>query len=843
MTTSSASRSVLTQTATALVLCFVLIWTAVYFELERSYTSYLRLAEQSNVFQAQAFAENTQSTIKRVNEILLDMRVYWAGDPKQFAELVQRRQEYVSDIAFQVAIIDAEGYLSYSNLAAPSERTFLGEREHFRVHRDAAGTPGADRLFISKPLKGKVSGKWSIQFTRPILNKDHFVGVMVISVSPDAFASYYQKLNLGVSGSALMTMTNGEVMARFPDPGNALGQKIVGSPFVGGDAPLAGTYARISQVDGISRNYGFYRLPEYGFSFVVSQATEEVLAPYYLQRKAVIGMALVVSTMVLVLLAMIYRSLFLRTQVERQLRESQAMLRSAVETIGEAFVVYDQDDRLAFCNEQYREIYRASADLLVPGRSFEEIIRTGAERGQYRDAVGRVDDWVAERMAKHRRGDSDLIQQLDDGKWLRIRERKTPEGFIVGFRIDVTEFYRAKEAAEAANRAKSQFLATMSHEIRTPMNGILGMAQLLMMPELKEDERHQFARTILNSGQTLLGLLNDILDLSKVEAGKLKLERADFDPRQIIDETSSLYAETARSKGVMLDVAWDGEEPGCYSSDRSRIRQMLNNLVSNAIKFTDHGSVRITGRVLEQVPDSAVLEYSVIDSGIGIPADKRMLLFQPFSQIDSSSTRKYGGTGLGLSIVSTLAQLLGGEVGVESGVGEGSRFWFRVRVERAMPQAEVPGNATAPVHESVNIVVGGDGQRRVPRVLLVEDNLTNQQVVQALLRKRGVTVELAENGQQAVDAVTRGISPDLVLMDCQMPVMDGFTATMQIRQWEQANNRPRLPIVAVTAGAFAEDRMRCMESGMDDFLAKPLGFEELNAALAKWLDGTERDAA
>jgi signal transduction histidine kinase/ActR/RegA family two-component response regulator len=825
-------RQVRIQMAVSLAAILALVWSALFFELGRSHHSLMREAESSNVFQAQAFAENTLSTIKRVNEMLLDLRAYWAGDVTMFSTLVQRRKEHLSDIAFQVAIIDAEGYLAYSNLAAPNERTFLGEREHFRVHLDASQSGNVDRLFISKPLKGKVSGKWSIQFTRPIYLNEKFAGVIVVSVSPDSFAAFHQKLQLGTQGNTLMAMSSGEVMARYPDSGSMLGQKISGSPWVGADANPVGTYQRVSQLDGLPRTYGYYRLADYGLNFVVGQTVDEILAPYRQHRTNMIGVALVISLLMVTMFGLLYRSFVRRSAVEQQLHDSQGMLRSAVDTIGEAFVVYDREDRLAYFNEQYREVYRSSADLLVTGNRFEDIIRAGAERGQYKEAIGHVDEWVAQRMVSHRQGNTDIVQQLGNGRWIRIRERMTPEGFIVGFRIDITEFVEARDAAEASNRAKSQFLATMSHEIRTPMNGILGMAQLLLMPDLKQEERVEFARTIVNSGKSLLTLLNDILDLSKIEAGKLQLQEAECDPAQLIADAAHLFVEQAQQKGVTVDSSWEGEPLQDCRADSSRVRQMLTNLVSNALKFTDQGRVKVTGRCVAREKDFAVLEFSVVDSGIGIAEDKLPLLFQPFSQVDSSNTRKYGGTGLGLSIVRTLAQLMGGEVGVESTPGLGSRFWFRIRVGLE----PVAVTVTAPAVQSLPISEVAEKSALVRRrILVAEDNPTNLQVVSVILGKRGFQVESAINGREALTIMTNPNRPALVLMDCQMPEMDGFQATARIREWEKQNGMPRVPIVALTAGVFDDDKQRCTDSGMDDFLAKPLDIDRLDAALEKWL--------
>ena len=530
-----------------------------------------------------------------------------------------------------------------------------------------------------------------------------------------------------------------------------------------------------------------------------------------------------------------------RKKAQAEVQRSAALMRNAIDTIDEPFVLFDVDDRLVYCNDKYRDLFPDLPDLTVPGASFESIVRQAAERGQFRDALGRVDDWVTERMAAHRSGVANIELQMQDGRVFRVVERKLPDGHTVGFRVDITELAHATEEAQAANLAKSRFLATMSHEIRTPMNGILGMAQLLLMPSLTDNDRRDYARTILASGQTLLTLLNDILDLSKIEAGKIQLESSAFEPASLLREVGALFSGSAHAKQLQFDALWLGEAGQRYLGDSTRLRQMLSNLLGNAIKFTQKGQVHMTCTEVDREGELAQLEFSVSDTGIGVAPDKLGLLFKPFSQSDSSTTREYGGTGLGLSIVRNLARAMGGDAGVQSVLGKGSRFWFRLpapRVRAGEECRQLPRPAANEAPGAAAVLQG--------RILVAEDNPVNCMVIESLLDKLGMTVVLVSDGQQALDVITGSgpdSHPDLILMDLQMPVMDGYTAAQHIRQWETEQHKARCPIIALTADAFEEDHQHCLAVGMDDFLTKPIALEVLQAALGRWLPAAQNKPA
>jgi PAS domain S-box-containing protein len=523
-----------------------------------------------------------------------------------------------------------------------------------------------------------------------------------------------------------------------------------------------------------------------------------------------------------------------RKRAEDALHESEARFRIMADSCPAVMWVTGPEGEGQFVNRAHRE-FCGVPDERLDGDKWQSLFHPD-DAPEYVAAfqLALRDKTVFNRDARLRRV---------DGEWRWVATHAQPRfsqsgEFLghVGLCLDITERKRyeselilAREGAEAANRAKSCFLANMSHEIRTPMNGVIGMTQLLMGTVLT-DEQKEYAEVVNTSGMALLKLINDILDLSKVEARKITLESRPFDPSDTVGEVIQLLRVQAKAKGLSIRVGMSPDIPPILCGDSYRLRQVLANLTSNAIKFTKQGQIALEAALESRTGTTATVRFTVADSGIGIPPGKIADIFSPFTQADDSMTRRYGGSGLGLAICKELAELMGGAIGVASVEGQGSTFWFTAVFE-LNPPALTP-TADQPRMERTTIRAGAIPAGREARILVVEDSDTNRLVVLAQLEKLGYRATAVANGAEAVKAVRRQRF-DIVLMDCEMPVMDGYEATRHIHESVQRD----IPIIALTAHAMSEHRDLCLSAGMNDYLAKPLELEHLSEMLARWLPG------
>ncbi len=549
-------------------------------------------------------------------------------------------------------------------------------------------------------------------------------------------------------------------------------------------------------------------------------ALDRVLAPWRDDRRMLLTMTVVLVALVLAAAAATHWQFARQLRARADAARAKATLDRALGALSDGFLLCDAQDRIVAWNERYVDLHPWLKPVLDVGTPFERLasvashtVHPGAAAQAERAA------WRDTRVARHRRADSEFEHALATGDVIHVVERRTPDGGVVSIFRDVTraerEMRAAKAAAESASEAKTRFLAAMSHEIRTPLNGVLGMNSLLLGTALSAEQRG-YAHTVESSGRTLLALIDDILDLSRIEAGRMDLESIDFDVRALVDEVVGTLRPRADDKGLLLRTHVPETTLRRLRGDGNRLRQVLYNLIGNAVKFTERGHVDVSIMTGELAGQRLGLRVVVRDTGVGIPPDAMPRLFERFAQADGSMARRYGGSGLGLAISREIVDLMGGQIAVDSTPGQGSSFTVTIAFERGADTAPAPAPAAVAAVPSM-------------RILVAEDNEVNQLVIRATLERMGHRCDIVSDGMAAVGRAASG-PWDCILMDIQMPGMDGEAAARAIRALPGAMGA--VPIIALTANAMLEDRTRYLAGGMNDFVSKPIDAQGLARALA-----------
>ena len=715
------------------------------------------------------------------------------------------------------ALIGADGRTLAASLPS-SDRNGMRLPDGFAARVFAQGVP---QLTISNPAISPATTEPSVYLARLALLPDGRQALAVVEVPMAAITAIIAQAGSGQALAITLEREDGQVLATVP---SGAGMRLRQDPPPLRDEALDGAPMRApSRLTGLPAIVAARPTLYRSLRITVSLPLAEALRAWEQNRNVILAASLALVALTLMGGALSQWQFNRLGDAREALARSVQTLDQALDAMPDGFLLCDKDDRVLRWNERYLEMLPWLRGVLRVGIPFGELSSAVADTPLLDASAAQRQEWLDEREEMHRVGFGELERDLGNGLVVRIIDRRTKEGGVVSVFHDVTAAERqlelAKATAESANQAKSQFLATMSHEIRTPLNAVLGLNELMLHSTLDSQQR-RYAELIGGSGRLLLALINDILDVSRIEAGHLQLTSAPFSARAAGEGVVALMRERAFAKGLALRFEMSPGEDAPILGDAIRIQQILFNLIGNAIKFTDAGAVQVAIALEPGAERTLTLRLEVSDTGIGIPASAMPTLFDRFTQADSTTMRRYGGSGLGLAITREIVQLMGGTITTTSTPGLGSRFVVAIP-SRFVDRGELASAAAEP---------GQTAAARPLRILVAEDNDVNQILISAVLTRMGHVVHLVANGQLAVEAVHRG-QYDLVLMDLQMPGMDGMEATQAIRALD--GPQAGLPIIAMTANAFEEDRQACLAAGMDDYVAKPIDMDQLARAIAR----------
>jgi PAS domain S-box-containing protein len=854
-----------------------LVWLIAGFDLQQARDDQIQRVEVAVVNMAELLDRNIVSNARAIDIVLQfvaqemerQQRESPGPDEGAITGFLKARETQLPAGTDGIRVSDATGSVRWGKGVDPAAKVSYAERDYFKAHRAAP----AARLVVGRPVMGLIARTWVVVFTRSYLLPDgSFGGVVVASVPVGEFGKEFPALQLGRLGTVALRYEDYSMITRYPPldgPTGAVGYSQVSDEFRAVlESPLStANYRTRNSPDGVERTYGFRRLDGLPFTLLVGMATEEYLGQWHDRlRKTLLALAILALTSLLS--AWQFWRMWLRTAQAGQdmLRLQQRFAVAFRANPIPGAIVRQRDGRIVDANDSIQRCFGWQPDEIMERSTRGLHLWTDlAQHQQWSRQLRREGRLVGfETVLRHRDGHHCMVklfaERMDiDGEpcvliyLLDVSEEKRTADELVRYRDNLEDMLErrtrdlqqsnndlsvAKDAAEEAVRLKSDFLANMSHEIRTPMNAIIGMSLLALRTDLDTRQRNYLTK-VHRAAENLLGIINDILDFSKIEAGKLSIERTDFRLEEVMENLRGLIGLKAEDKGLQFTVSASPDVPTDLIGDPLRLGQILTNLASNAVKFTERGTVTIGVEVHAETEREAELHFQVSDTGIGMTAEQGERLFQSFMQADTSTTRKYGGTGLGLAICKRLAELMGGRVWLESRPGAGSTFHFQASFGKQAPRA-----SAAPLSVAATPGAWRDSQAAQQlagaRVLLVEDNEMNQELAVELLRDAGVHVTVAGNGLQALDVLRQGEPFDGVLMDCQMPVMDGYDATRAIRQnaaWA------RLPVIAMTANTMAGDRDKALAAGMNDHIAKPLRLEQMFVTMARWIHPARAGAA
>ncbi|HEX2942849.1 MAG TPA: ATP-binding protein [Rhodopila sp.] len=800
-----------------------LLWVAVFFYLANDRANQLAAGRVTTANLAQALEESLVRTVREIDQTLLYVRALRAHDGavdlKSWVEGVDPENR----LAAQLSTTGRDGIVTMTNLRPPTQRVDLSDRPHFRHFADHPD----DHLYISVPVLGRVSHVWTIQFVRMLKTPTgDFDGIIVLSVPPDHLVRFYKAINIGKYGRISVIGTDGVIRARAGN-GLKVGGQATGPVLALAASQNSGHFRWTDPEDRIIRIGSFRRVVGTNLIVSLSMAEAEITAK---SDRAAPGYLFIGGVLTLVIIAFSLAANWERGRADGARR----LTNLALEHVGVGIMVISSAGLINMINERARRML-ALPDSLAAGTPYLDLVAWQSGRGELSPI--NVDPVALPAMlgARPWRDVPERFRRvLPDQRVIETRTEALRDGTIVQSFADITaeeeaqrSLTEARDAAEAAVRARAQFLAAMSHEIRTPLNGILGVNELLRGTSMTA-EQAEYAVIIQQAGEHLLEMLSEILDYTKIDNQGVELERIAFNPTALVQQVAALLRPRAVAQDLTLALEIADDVPAQVIGDPHRIRQVLFNLIGNAIKFTPVGQVSVKLRAQFIPPGMWQLHFTVSDTGIGIDEQALGRLFQEFTQSDGSITRRFGGTGLGLAICRRLVDAMGGGISVDSVKGQGSTFRFDVRVEAASVEPMAGVVPEAELCDPAGLV-----ERRAPVVLVAEDSAVNRLVASRMLERLGCTVRLAENGLQALEAVRAG-GVDLVLMDIMMPELDGLAATRAIRALP--GEAGKVPVVGLSANAFRSDEDAGRAAGMNGFATKPIDRRRLATEISTALN-------